>query len=168
MNIVQFFKNVSDVWNEENKCGFCWNFSAPLSESSMNEYTPTNDKKCCVNLFITNYTTSNGYKLAQAPGINIGATSLDWCDHIFTLYVVKNAEIGLNTYNEQPNHDVEESLWSTILDPLQNCLGCGNEIDLCDFGNDFEIIKWNMEAVKYKDDSNYTGWKIMGIFRQYK
>ncbi|MGL5233831.1 MAG: hypothetical protein ACRC8Z_03615, partial [Empedobacter falsenii] len=62
---------------------------------------------------------------------------------------------------------IEDSIWKTVIEPLQNCLGCGNELDLCELGYDFEITKWDMEIVKKYEDSNYAGWKINGIFRQY-
>lgn len=162
MNLVKFFQELSDRWTQEKKCGFCWSFSAPLSESGMN--TAINKEICCVHLFLTQIENIHGYKINDLTGLK----SLEWCDFNFVLYAVKDSNIGINVYDEIPNHPIDESLWKTILEPLNNCLGCGNELDLCELGYDFEIIKWQMQTSILEMDNNYTGWKIFGTFRHYK
>lgn len=161
MNVINFFQEVANIWNSENKCGFCWSFGAPLSESSMNETRLTDSDKCCVQMFITEYETDSSYQLSP---LNI--PSVKYCDHIFSLYIVQPSNLGINTFNEIKGHDISESIWKTILEPIQNCIGCGNEFDLCELGYDFNILRWKMSVVKFKEDQNYTGWRIMGIFRE--
>ena len=169
MNIIKFFEDLTILWNgnpdEEipSKCGECWYFGAPLGESEMNASQSTDQDKCCVHLFVTYYKTSSSY----TKNLQTGLINREWCDHIFTLYAVKQSRIDLNIYNEQPLHPIDESLWKTIIEPLQNCLGFGAELELCELGYDFEISKWDMEVVKKYEDSNYTGCKINGTFRQY-
>lgn len=163
MDIVTFFEDLIELWNTEKKCDSCWAFSAPLSEDGMNATVKSDIDKCCTHFFITEYETSSG----DTENPDTGEIIKSWCDHIFTLYVVKHASLGVNTYNEQPEHPISESLWATILRPIQNCLGCGKQFDLCELGYDFKIPKWNMKAIKLKEDHNYTGWRILGIFRQY-
>lgn len=162
MNIVKFFQDLADRWNTDQKCGFCWSFSAPLSEDRMN--ATIKDEPCCVHLFLTFISNSHGYKTTPKTGLK----SLEWCDVNFTLYAVQKTNLGINAYNEIPDHPIDESLWKTILEPLNNCLGCGNELDLCELGYDFEIIRWQMETTLLQHDNNYTGWKINGTFRQCK
>lgn len=168
MNVITFFEDAVKLWNGkpdeeiEPKCGFCWSFGAPLSESGLNASESIADDKCCVHLFVTYYKTATSYTKS-----NTGLKNREWCDHIFILFAVQSSDIGANVYNEQPNHDIDESLWKTHLQPIQDCLACGNELELCDLGYDFEIAKWDMEVVKKYEDMNYTGWKITGIFRQY-
>ena len=163
MNIINFFKDLATNWNANSKCGECWSFSASLSDSGMNATESTEENKCCVHLFVTYYKTSSGYTKSQ----NTGQINRSWCDHIFVLFAVKHSDISLNIYNEQPFYPIEESLWKTHLEPLQNCFGNGNEIDLCALSYDFEITKWDMEIVKKYEDSNFTGWKISGTFREF-
>lgn len=163
MNIVAFFQELVDKWNAEQKCGFCWSFSAPLSNSGMNMSLAKDGECCCVHLFLTYIGTDYGYKTA-----NTGVKNLEWNDTFFTLYVVKQTNLGVNVYNEIPNHPIDESLWESILEPLENCLGCGNELELCEMGYPFEIMKWRKETVILEHDDNYTGWKINGTFRTYK
>jgi len=163
MNVITYFQELADKWQKEKKCSSCWTFGAPLSESAMNASEPSEETKCCNHLYVTDYETSAGYEKSQSTGFVKRA----WTDHIFTLYLVKQATLGVNTYNEQLGHPIEESYWKTILEPLQQCIGNGNEFDLCEMGYEFEIFKWNMKVVKLKHDHNYTGWRILGIFRQY-
>lgn len=163
MNAILFFQQLAEKWNTEKKCNTCWTFGAPLSEKNMNSQESPEDMTCCNHLYITEYETSSGY----TKDSNTQLVNRAWCDHIFTLYVVKHSELGINTYNEQAGHPIDESLWKTILEPLQNCLGNGNEFDLCEMGYEFEIFKWNMKVVRLHQDNNYTGWRILGIFRQY-
>lgn len=160
MNIIDFFQNLANRWNEENKCGFCWKFSAPHSESAMN--TARTEDPCCVHLFLTYRRNIRGY--SQNPRVNY-LTKAEYCDYYFTLYAVKQSEIGLNVYSEMPEHAIDESLSKTILEPLENCLACGAEIDLCESG--YTMLKWDMETTTLHLDSNYTGWKITGAFRKY-
>ncbi len=160
MDIIKFFKDLATKWNEQKKCGFCWSFEAPLSESGMNATEISED--CCIQLFVTEYETDTGYSYNEKTNIPNGKH----CDHIFSLYVVKPSNLGINTFSEIKGHPISESLWETILKPLKNCIGCGNEIDLCDMGFNFNILRWKMSVVKFKEDCNYVGWKIIGVFRE--
>ncbi|RMZ58973.1 hypothetical protein D1632_15520 [Chryseobacterium nematophagum] len=163
MNIVSFFKQVVERYNDESKCGFCWAFKAPLSESGLSRAQLREEDECCLQLFITDYETDTGYRMNEKTGLS----HRKYCDHSFTLYVVKPSDIGLNVYNEIPGHPINESLWETILAPIQNCIGCGNEFDLCEMGYSFDILRWKMKTVQFKEDHNYTGWRILGVFRQF-
>lgn len=96
-----------------------------------------------------------------------GLKNREWTDHIFTLFAVQQSNLGINTYNEQPLHPITESLWNTHLKPIQDCLGNGKELELCEIGYPFEIVRWDMEVVQRFEDQNYTGWKIAGTFREY-
>lgn len=162
MNIVKFFQDLADRWNADQKCGFCWSFSAPLSEDRMN--ATIKDEACCVHLFLTDMEDICDSKEGSASYLN----SLEWFDVNFTIYAVQPTNLGINTYNEIPNHSTDESLWDTIIQPLRNCLSCGNEIDLCDLGYDFKIKKWRAKPILLHHDSNYTGLRINGTFRQYR
>lgn len=159
--IIDFFETLIEKWNNEQKCGFCWEFSAPLSESGMNKHQSENP--CCVHAFITDYATQSGYTKDRLTNL----ANREWCDHNFVLYVVMQSNLGINVYNEISNHSIDAGLWKSILKPIQNCLGCGNELELCEMGYNFEITKWTMQTVLLKEDENYTGWKISGTFRQY-
>lgn len=162
MDIVAFFKDLVSHYSEINKCGFCWAFGAPLSESGMNKQEMRDAEVCCMHIYLTDVI----YRSEMRYNATTTLQNYDGCNTSFTLYIGRQTEdLGLNSYDEIQDHPVEESLWDTIWKPLQECLGCGREFDLCELGWDFDITKWDMRMVKFKDDNNFTGWKVEGSFR---
>ncbi len=159
MNLVRFFEQLARKYNDIQKCGFCWTFGSPLSNSGMNATQSERGKECCVHLFLINYEIQHGFNRSPQTGLK----TVEYCDHYFELKVVKHTNLGVNTFNEQPYHEISESLWSEVLEPLQNCLGCGSVLDTCD--NPFEVMDWKMSVIQREMDDNYTGWKIKGRFR---
>ena len=135
MNVITFFEDLASNYNDKQQCGECWTFGAPLSNSGMN--ASKSDAPCCVHLFLTFYRTSSNYQRNSITGL----ANRHYTDHSFILYVVKQSRVDLNTYNEQTGHPIDASLWMSILEPLQNCLGSGNELDLCELGYEFDITR---------------------------
>ena len=165
MNVDKFFRDLTQHFNDINKCARCWAFFAPLSESGMNSTKPTAEEACCTKIFMTAYQYSSGYVRNPQTGLTLPG----FCDYIMTLYFVEAVDsLGQNVEREQPGYEIMESLKKQILDPLEECFGCGNEFDLCELGYDFDIFQWRMEPVILKGDYNYTGWKVNAIFREYK
>lgn len=160
--IVEYFRDLAEHYNALNKCGFCWTFGAPLSESAMNNQQAVYGSQCCINMFVTDYQISSYYRVNDRTGL----TNYEACDHKFTLYVVQQREdIGQNVFNEIPGHDISTSLWGELYGPLKNCLGCERNLYECELGYDFEVLSWDMVIVKFKEDRNLTGWKVSGRFR---
>jgi len=50
MNPVAFWSELIKSYNRQKKCGFCWNFYAPLTEVKLNQVQLK--KLCCVNVFL--------------------------------------------------------------------------------------------------------------------
>jgi hypothetical protein len=160
--IIDFFKALAAKYNDEQKCGFCWEFGAPLSESAMNNQQAIEGRQCCVNLFVADYKISSIYSVNNTTGL----TTTEDCDHRFIVYVGQQREdIGQNVYNEIEGHDITSSLWAEVYKPLMDCLGCDRVLYECELGFDFRVTAWDMETVKFKEDRNFTGWKITGRFR---
>ena len=163
LNAVTFFKELAESWKAANKCGNCWSFGAPLTEAGMNTQQPQSGSECCVHLILTKYRVGSTYKYNDTTKLQ----NYEACNHNFTLYaVVQRSDTGQNVFNEIEGHPISESLWTEVHEPLLDCLGCGREMDLCALGYDFDIISWDMEAVIFKEDQNWTGWKITGSFRE--
>ena len=166
MDIVNFFKRQTDLWNEDNKCGFCWSFGAPLTESGVNETViDKNCNDCClVNLFITNLSERKNRNYNNTTKLLIDYT----IDYTFTLHVLALDRTDTNVYNEQIGYPVCESKWSNILRPLQKCV-CEEEVlKLCEI-LDKKILITNWNAITRINwlDNNYTGWSITMTFRDY-
>lgn len=160
--IIDFFKALTEKYNLEQKCGFCWTFGAPLSESALNNQQAVEGQQCCINIFVTDYKLKSQYGFSTPTGL----TTTEDCDHTFTVYVVQQREdIGENVYNEIDGHEISTSLWAELYKPLMDCLGCDRVLYECELGFDFRVTAWDMETVKFKEDRNFTGWKITGRFR---
>lgn len=160
IDIVDFWKQQTEKWNDEQKCGFCWSFGAPLTESAANGQQT--EDPCCVSLFVTNVTQSTvrGYA-------NTGFQNSREENHGFVLYVLKRDGIGVNNYNEMLGHPIEESKWETILKPLKQCVTEENVLEFCEIlGINLQIPNWNMETKINWLDENYTGWMVRATFKE--
>lgn len=165
MDIVKFFKSLTDKYEQERKCGFCWQFGAPMSIQNMNKIIVAQEDACCVHLFLTAYKYHRDVRSNSRTGLENFRQDV----HTFTLFVGKRSEdIGINMYNEIPEHPVSESLWEKIYRPLQECLSGEPDMDLCHLGYDVEVTTWQMQMVQYVEDDNWTGWKIDAVIRENK
>lgn len=145
---------VSD-WNTEEKCGFCWEFTAPMRESDLNEYQMKGDA-CCVLVAITDYRFQ-----CNAPWNRVtGRPTLGSQLHTFNMHILTHDDVGKNVYNEIDGHPLSESKWATILNPLQACAAC-DLLQFCEYlGFDLEVSNWVMIPRIDWQDSNYSGWTI--------
>ena len=163
LNLVDFFEELTELWTDQGKCGSCWSFGAPLTEAGANKQQLESGEECCIHLILTNYKIISGYRYSPETKLQ----NYESCDHSFTLYaVMPRADIGQNVFNEIAGHPIEQSLWAEVQAKILGCLGCGRELDLCELGYDFDIVSWIMESVFFKEDQNWTGWKITGTFRE--
>jgi hypothetical protein len=155
MNIITFFEKQVEKWNDDNKCGYCWHFEAPLRLSDLNESVQKTEE-CCVRVFLTDYSFSITPQYSPIFGRSAG---LPTKRHSFTIYYLLNDRIDINVYSEQKGHLLNESKWKQIIEPL---LDCDMSLDICEL---FEnILEWSIsraEIVIDFQDQNYTGLKII-------
>lgn len=167
LNIVDFWKQQTKIWNDDLKCGLCWNFSAPLVSSQINVVqSETNEEDCCVHVFLTDI------KFREAKQINsvTGLTTSKQCIWNFTLHAYIKSDLGTNNYNEVKGHPIEEGKWNTIFYPLIECLGCDNLLDLCEILGKKVQVTQNGDAVLVNNYLNdvYNGWRINYTFTEIK
>lgn len=163
MDIVEFWKDQVDLWNEQNKCGLCWEFSAPLVTSQIN--IVQQEETCCVNVFLTDIRFREVKNRNTTTGLMIGKS----CVWTFSLYVLKKENLGVNNYNEIKDHPIEESKWDTIFKPIIDCLGCDNILDTCELLGVTNVnVDMASDAVLIHNylDANYNGWKLNYTFTQ--
>lgn len=162
MDIIKFWKDQAEIWNDETKCGFCWSFGGALTESAIESYRIRNAEECCVHLFLTNI-NFNQFKEYNQSGLVVD----DFCDYSFTLWALIPSSLGINNYNETDGHEIGESVWETIQRPLLDCLGCDDMQYICEnLGYPVRIDRWQMDAVFKLTSNNYDGWRIEGTFRK--
>lgn len=155
MNIVKLFRGISGSFNEENKCGFCWEFSAPMWEDQSNIIQM--DNPCCVQLRLINYSENTVRQYITATGVEQSM----YTDFRFTLQMLKQSNIGTNIDNEIKGYDLESSRWEEIYYPLKECWSDSNFIKWCELlGLQVEIQSWNFTMVKNYMDMSFDGWNL--------
>jgi hypothetical protein len=153
-DIVDFFKEQTEKWNEQERCNFCYSFGAPLFNSELN-VQQTDD--CCIQVFLSNISVKSFY--TENKNQFYGFKQLEKCVYTFDLYLLKQVPMGQNNYNEIANHPIEESKWENIFKPLLNCFGCGiNECN--DISNFAGYNNYSVSLVHNYLDNNYNGIKI--------
>lgn len=162
MDIVKLFEDVTELFNTEQKCDKCWEFSAPFFEDALNKVQT--EEPCCVQLMLTNFRY-----LSQLTYLTSGFLKDVVKDYAFDLYILQKtgeAGLGTNNYNEIKGHPVNESKWATVYKPLFDCLNDSAALELCQtLGFNAEITKWEMSLVRNYQDDNYDGWLIRATIR---
>lgn len=156
MDIVSFLDKQFKRYNEQEKCGLCWNFYAPLAEKEIN-VQKLNDN-CCVNVFfiqdqVVPFETAISYDENRL--INFRD-----CRRSFQLLFLTTSTLGTQNYTEI-NSEKETSRWTTILQPLEACLSCDFNFDFCDIlEQDYEITQWSARQVLNYKDENFAGYRL--------
>src|SRR5690606_672161 len=168
MDLVRLFKDLTTQWNDEQKCGFCWEYDAPLTDAGVNESVmQTDPDECCpVKVFITNYSFREN---KQYNPITTLLTN-ESIDHTFTASFVTFDRVDTNVYLEQIGHPVSESKWETILNPLRDCICDTNELqkEICELiCKRILITQFNATSRINWLDNNYTGWSVTMTLRDY-
>lgn len=151
--IVDAFEKLIAKYNTAERCGFCWEFEAPMRISDMNESVKkSDDDDCCVRVFLTNLRFNNPN---SKPNVN--RTQVQRITEVATVYFLKYDDIGFNTYSEMKGHPLSESKWKRILEPLHNCIQC---IDFCEVAP--KLLIENISGATEIDilADNYTGWRV--------
>jgi hypothetical protein len=161
INIIDFWKQQTDKWNTDNKCGLCFEFSAPLVNSQINI---VQSETCCVNVFLTDIK----FRTDEVYNSVTGLTTSKKCIWSFSVHALVQEPLGVNNYNEIKSHPIEESKWNTIFLPLAECLGCDNILDFCDIiGKELEVRQLgDAQLIHNYLDSNWNGWKINYSFSE--
>lgn len=154
-DVIGTLAEMVEAWNLEEKCDLCFEFTAPLRESDLNEYQMKGDP-CCVLFAVTDYR----FECSSPVNRQLGLRTLGAEIHNFNLHVLSQDNIGLNVYNEIPGHPLSESKWATILQPLAECVAC-DLLQFCEYlGFEMEVSRWVMSPRIDWMDSNYSGWTI--------
>lgn len=163
MNIANFWKEQTAIWNAENKCGFCWTFGGATDRAGINRYKIRDGEECCVHVFITEETFTEQNTFANGTPF-ISQTN---CQSTFNVWFLMPSRIDLNDHKEIPNHSEDESLEESILTPLKECVSCQLFLDMCEIqGYLFQVTQWRGSKVYRYADNNYTGWMIAVTYNE--
>lgn len=158
IDIVEIWSKTVKKFNDDNKCGFCWEFHAPLTNDKANWQQFENP--CCVQVMLTDVSISD-----KPVYHNDFRTADSKCRYKFTLRILLSGKMGTNSFNEIPDHPIDKSLWRSIYFPLLDCLGCEGFLKLCEFDYRLrpKIIGWDRTLEHNYTDENLYGLKINAI-----
>ena len=164
MKLTKFFKQQVQKWNEENKCGHCYEFHAPLTEEALNKQQLIDP--CCIQVMLTR-DRGQAFGVEKEYNNVLGVLSNEYYTKAFTLYVMKPQGININNYDEILGHSIDESK-SELLDDLEECIN-EMELDFCEFiGQDWQVRQWSAFQLLNYRDNNYTGWRLSVTLRKRK
>lgn len=165
MKLTKFFKQQVNKWNEDNKCGYCYEFHAPLTEDALNKQHLINP--CCVQVMLTE-DRMNPATVSNQYSTQFGLLSDQWITQRFNLYFIKPQGLDINNYDENLNHPIEESK-SEFLENLKECI-IDTNLDFCLFlGSQWQVTQWELSSplTNYRD-YNYTGYRLSVTIRKRK
>lgn len=166
MDVVNYWAQQVEKWNEESKCDLCWDFGAPLTEWAAETYQIKAGKECCVQvllLFPDNVFSTN--RTYASSGLITNLT----CTNSFQVLFLLPSRIDINNYNEIPGHSIEESKWFTVFNKLKQCIECDAELDFCEIlGTSYNITNWSARLVNNYTSNNYAGFRLNVSFQQVK
>lgn len=150
--ILELWKGITEKMNTENKCGFCWEFYAPLTGKKLN--IVRGDDECCVKVFLLrNMTQDFGSRITYTSGFHTNTNNFD---NYKVLFLISSKE-GINNYNELEGWDISKSRHETIFKPLRNCIESEILTDIC---SNFEVTNWTGKYIYDYQDENYYGIEI--------
>lgn len=150
--ILELWKGITEQMNAENKCGFCWEFYAPLTDKKLN--IVRGNGECCVKVFLLrNMAQDFGSRITYTNGFQTNTNNFD---NYKVLFLIPSKE-GVNNYNELEGWSVDESRHMKIFKPLRNCITSDILTQIC---SNFEITNWTGKYIYDYQDENYYGIEI--------
>jgi len=155
MDIVEFFSALVAQWEEDDKCGLCWVFTAPLSLDALNLYQIREEDKCCVIVAITDLVQETVHR--QNPKTTLLQEKKRVTE--FNIHFLTTGNLGVNNYDEIKDHPLAESKWATMVKPIWDCVGEPDLQEWCEvYGDQLIIEKWRGQMRLDWQDMNYSGW----------
>lgn len=149
---VKFWEEIINSFNDQEKCNFCWNFYAPLTEVDLNLVDTKND--CCVHVFFVWNRGGNDFSVAPNWNANFGIYENPSETFNYNVYFLIKSPVGINNYNEKSGHLVSESRYNTIFKPLRDCINFSIFNDLC---LDFGVTEFSGRNIYDYQDEMYFG-----------
>lgn len=169
MNIIDILDKEIAKWNNEGRCGLCWQFVPGGRSDYFNNAKTRKGEECCVYVGVLS--------IRQVSGIMINANQLvrkDYCDWQVRFIAGIPSGLDLQFYNENPDHPKSEGKWDGYISKIFECFGgCCIEMDLCDIHNcqgldtTVEVTRWESEMVMNYKDINLDGVLVTGTFREW-
>ena len=160
--MVNIWEQITEKLNEENECGLCFEFVGAGRADYFNNLQPRiNDSgSCCVYIGLLKFGSKKKF-IDKGQGLMEESS-----ENRFELVVGIPSSLDIQFYNENPDHDVNESKYMKYIKPIIDCLGDNYSLP-CDEFPGMEIQEWGWDLLLNYQDLNLDGIKINGVFKKY-
>lgn len=155
---INIIKDVIQNWNQTQKCGFCWEFHAPLWVNTINNVQIKNTSAVQV-MLVWNQDLLYDGNINYHP--TMGTPEIVNNTENFTLYFLLPSNLDLNNYDEAEGHPLEEGrIWE--LAKLMDCLKESNILDYCNgLSVEYLLTRWQVYGIPQNFyDNNYIGFRV--------
>lgn len=159
MNVLRKWHDIIDKWNEENKCGLCWEFKGGVREDYFNNLQIVEGKECCVYVGLFDVEIETIY---NQYGVN---SDYSHCELSFTMVAGLPSTLDIQMYNENANYPIEESKWEKYINPLLECLGCNIYNEFCENEDEIQPTQWKVTTGINYNDLNFDGVVVKATYR---
>lgn len=168
MNIINVLNTEVAKWNDEARCGRCWEFVPGGRQDYFNNIKLRDDNECCIYVGVVSIRQVSGL-ITQGEFV-----TKRYCDWSVRIIAGIPSRLDIQFFNESDSYPVEESKWEKYIRPIFECFGgCCVEMDLCDIHNcsgdvtTVEPIRWESEMVMNFNDYNLDGVIVNATFREW-
>lgn len=168
MNIIKVLETEIGKWQDEMKCGLCWEFVPGGRRDYFNNIKVRPGDDCCVYVGVVSIRQVSGFELSG------DFVRKRFCDWQVRIIAGVPSSLDIQFYNENPGHPASEGKWEKYIYPIFSCMGgCCVEMELCDIHNcqgldtTVEPVRWDAEMVMNYSDYNLDGVVINATFREW-
>lgn len=164
-DVIIYLHQLINNFNENQECGFCWVFTAPLNNSTGNTYQIRDDNCKCVHFIVHRQRTSNN----PTYGNVFHALSQNIIRHTINFHVGLIAEFSENNWDEIKGYDLEDSRYFKYLKPLQGCITIKKLNEFCNIlGYPMRISNLDFETIPNPNiyDENFVGYSVTLIIEE--
>ncbi len=156
-DVIDYLHKLIDRFNEEQNCGKCWVFTAPLDNATGNTYQIREENCDCVHFIVYRQ------RITETPtfGSVFHAIRNNVIRHTITFHVGVIAKFSENNWDEIKGYDIEDGRYKKYLLPIQKCLTTNNFNDFCRIlGYPMRITSLNLETIANPKiyDENFVGY----------
>ncbi len=155
MDLVTRLETIIESYNEESKCGFCWQFTHGRKDYT-NLKTYNCECDCCVHFML-----DDKWNYSKKPNNNYNSNGEEKETYSFSAFVGIQSRLDEQYYNEL-NSDSCDSKYRKYIEPLTECLKDSFQSDLC-IDSSF-ITSIGISPQVNKKDQNLDGINLKVTF----
>ncbi len=146
--IVQKLKELISTWNDEQKCGVCWQFVATFNDHIQGGTNLFRPEDCCRTVFL------EGLRSRTVKKDNGFGFQVMYCEYFIHLKILEQSDFGMQKGTEL---GFDTGIYDEVIAPIEECLGCDFG-EICEtFGMEYDITEQSHKPTFSIGDQNWAG-----------